>query len=107
MAKIIVEYDTVEKTGTVKQDGKELPNVNYVHMNPSYDDPDEMCMCLGYMEEDETNDTKMSYMLTSSLTKEGQEFVKKGQPLHKDFTDFVICKSESSVRKNISDFLSQ
>ena len=105
MSKIIVQYDTVEKTCSVTQDGKNLPNVTYLSVCGSYENKDEMCMSISYGD-DEDNGIKMYHTLIASDSKEGQEAIKRGQPLHKDFPEFVVCKSESKIRESITKFLS-
>lgn len=42
--KIVIEYDTVEKSLKVTEDGMTMPAVDYVHFYPSYDRKGEYSM---------------------------------------------------------------
>lgn len=42
--KIVIEYDTVEKSLKVTEDGMTMPAVDYIHFYPSYDRNGEFSM---------------------------------------------------------------
>jgi len=59
MAKINVEFDTVEKTMAVSMDGTPMPNVAGVTMFLNYGDDDEYCCELVQVSKDEAHDTRV------------------------------------------------
>lgn len=92
MAKISVNFDTVDKTIKVSLDGKPVENVQCVRFDASYmEDEDEFNCCITTMTKDETNDMRSYTQLMAS--EKSPEFVSK-----EDFTQ---------VRAAIAKFLSK
>jgi hypothetical protein len=64
MAKVNVEYDTVEKTASVTIDGKPIENISSiaVYCGYSFDDEDEPMFCLDMTTLQEDKENKMISM---------------------------------------------
>lgn len=79
MAKILVSFDTIDKTLEVKKDGESLEDVKSVSFYPSYsyDSEGEMCCCITMISEDETTDIKTmtNLMASKNLAEETTNFL--------------------------------
>lgn len=104
MSKINVEFDTKEKTLSVKIDGKALASVVGVNLSKSYysDDEDEFTCSLVTLEKDDTNDIK-KYTQIMAVDSEGARGHKSSE-----FAGFVtypvesLTKAQSDVKKFFS-----
>lgn len=71
MAKVNVEYDTVEKTASVTIDGKSVDNlasvVVYCGYSMNEDDPPKFCLEMTSCAEDEDNDMRSMNRITASI----------------------------------------
>ena len=66
MAKINVEFDTVEKTMSVSMDGKSVNDISEVFFIKSWNNDDEWTCSLGTMQENEGDDLKVYTRLIAS-----------------------------------------
>jgi hypothetical protein len=75
MAKVNVEFDTVEKTISVKLDGKQVPDVVGVNLQKSYyseANEDAFSCSIVSMTKDEDNDTRTYTQVMAKESKEAQ-----------------------------------
>lgn len=105
MAKIVMEFDSVDKTWSVMQDGKALDNVTSlsVYNMKDYMSGEEMGCCnINMMSDDEENDIKTYEQLSCSKNEDGnREF-----PEHKVLTNFVVKAKQSPTTSKIGEYLS-
>lgn len=73
MAKINIEFDTVEKTMVCTKDGETVANVVGAYLGCMYDDPDEYCCEVTTMVKDDANDMRVMTRLVASAN--GEELV--------------------------------
>ena len=64
MAKVVVTFDTVEKTCDITKDGKKLSSCGSASFYKGYED--KWSMSVGMSEHDKDNDTHMSHYLSAS-----------------------------------------
>lgn len=106
MSIINVEYDTSDKSMTVKQDGKVLKDVRYVSFGPSYDmdaEPDEMSCNISMQYEDEEDGMKTyTQMCCSKKDEESGLF-----PESKDINGFFIKSNLADGVNHVQDYLTK
>lgn len=101
MAKITVEMDTVEKTYSVKLDGKELDNVDCVSLYRQYpysdsdDDGDKCCMSVSMVEADEDNGLRTHTRICASKSDDAKQYEKDGWEIAEigDLPGYIMAKA--------------
>lgn len=101
MAKLVVEFDTVDKSFVVKQDGKKIDNVTSFSVYKS--EYDEVSRCdVGMMEEDEENGMHTYTRMCASKNDEDVA----GLAESKIVSGLFVKDSKPVVSDKISDFIS-
>lgn len=77
MAKIIIEFDSADKTVKVTKDGKEISNVKSISVYPNYMNEQEMCCNVMSIDEDEDNDLKEMHNLIAKTVFDASEYLTK------------------------------
>ncbi len=105
MAKITVQFDTVEKTMAVTIDGKSVENVTDVNFYKSMYDEGECRCSLVTMSEDSDNDMRQYTQLVASETHEAKQLGDKA--IASAFDGFVETPVErhGKVADDIVEFL--
>ena len=73
MAKVSVEFDTVEKTLSCSIDGKAVDNVHYVSMSHGYMNEEDFTCSITTMMHDEAEDIKTYTQLIASESKDSKK----------------------------------
>lgn len=103
MAKISVDFDTVEKTMVVKHDGKVLKNVNGLSMYCGYEGKHSCDIMMS--EHDEESGVTMYQRLSASDSNEAKEAIKNGAKEDPKLPGFVKTDSKPECLEKISAFL--
>lgn len=111
MAKIVIEFDTVDKTMSASVDGKAVADVVEAYVSKRYsmsgDGDDEVSYgcSITTMAEDEESDIRTMTRLCASESLEGQRIIAAEGPQKSPVDGFVIVDKTSSLQKDIASFL--
>lgn len=100
MALVSIQFDTSSKEMSCTIDGTPIEDVTSVSLYSKYDDPDEYCVSITTMSEDDATEIRHYHQMAASRRDE------LGLVPHESLPDFVRTGKEiSSVQRAIASYL--
>lgn len=106
MAKIVAEFDTVDKTLSVTVDGQEVENVEEAYMRKGYSDESKfVCSLMTCTDDKEGGMTTMTRLMASESAEVKNS--KEKYPLAKGLSGFVELPALDVAHKDIEQYFAK